>query len=422
MDSSTGDREKSGRAEVSVLGLIRTIQRWRRPFFVLLVGFPLVTAVVMLLTSNKFTATGTVLVETPEGGIGSDLLGQVRAFTGLAPQVPSTDMYMAILRSERLQMAVAESLDLATHYEIEADSPEEAMEVTLNMMSKRTGINAPDLITIGISATDSDPEMAARIVNAFLNELEAANQTLALSRARRTRALVADALVETGAELDSTRKRLQQFQERYGVFSIEKQTEGTLELIRALQAELLAAQTQRDQLEGFTSEGSSRLRNLDLKIQALKTQINQLVVGKTQALTREKTGDVEGNAQGKPVESFFIPLGELPSLASEYAKLFMDLTVQQEKYRVLATQLEQTKVEESQSIPSFDILDWGRRPYRKSGPFRTLMVLASMIVGLLTSVLFVVLLEDISQRMDQTTKDELRGYLPPRIRGWLDGV
>jgi uncharacterized protein involved in exopolysaccharide biosynthesis len=370
---------------------------------------------------NTFTANGTILVETPDTGIGPDLLGQISSIIGPTQGVP-TDMYMAILRSNRVHLAVADSLDLPGHYGIEADSPGQTMDKTLVKMHKRIEFESPDLISIVISATDPDPEVAAAIVNAFLNQLDVASQSLALSRARRTRHLVADALEQTEAELDTTRRRMQVFQETYGVFSIEKQTEGTLELIGELQTQLLAAKAQREQLGGFTSEGSSQLRNLDLKIDALQTQIRKLVLGDMQVTADRDTpqgvsGQLVPEVEGvRSTESFFLPLSNIPRLAGKYADIFMDLTVQEAKYNILATQLEQTKIEESQSIPSFEILDWGLRPYRKSGPHRKVYVLAALVAGTLSGILLCVLLDDVTNRVDEPTRKELLTLVPGFIR------
>jgi uncharacterized protein involved in exopolysaccharide biosynthesis len=289
-------------------------------------------------------------------------------------------------------------------------------------MHKRIEFESPDLISIVISATDPDPEVAAAIVNAFLNQLDVASQSLALSRARRTRHLVADALEQTEAELDTTRRRMQVFQETYGVFSIEKQTEGTLELIGELQTQLLAAKAQREQLGGFTSEGSSQLRNLDLKIDALQTQIRKLVLGDMQVTADRDTpqgvsGQLVPEVEGvRSTESFFLPLSNIPRLAGKYADIFMDLTVQEAKYNILATQLEQTKIEESQSIPSFEILDWGLRPYRKSGPHRKVYVLAALVAGTLSGILLCVLLDVVTNRVDEPTRKELLTLVPGFIR------
>jgi capsule polysaccharide export protein KpsE/RkpR len=290
------------------------------------------------------------------------------------------------------------------------------MEKTLTRMHKRIHFDTPDLVTIVISATDPDPEKASEIVNAFLEQLEVASQTLSLSRTRRTRRLVSEALVQTEAELDSTRRKMQEFQETYGVFSIEKQTEGTLELIGALQTELLAAKAQRDQLGGFTSEGSSPLRNLDLKIEAIQTQIRQLVIGDMRAMIR-KDEEAEMEPEGiRSSESFFLPLSNIPGLAGKYADIFMNLSVQEAKYNILATQLEQTKIEESQSIPSFEILDWGRRPYKKSGPKRKLYVLAALAAGTLGGILLCVLLDDVTSRVDEPTRRELAALIPGFVK------
>jgi uncharacterized protein involved in exopolysaccharide biosynthesis len=378
----------------------------------------------MLLKSNQYTARGSILVEIPEGGIGSDILSQITELTGLPSQVPPTEMYLAILKSDRVAMAVIDSLDLASHYDKDGDTPAERVDNTLRELRKKSDFKSEDFITIDVLVTDKSAEMAARIVNGFLGQLEEANKTLALSRARRTRQLVGEALDQTRAEVDTTRRRMQHFQETYGVFSIEKQTEGTLELIGKLQTELLAAQTQRDALRGFSSENSSQLRNLDLQIQALRSQISQLIgeVATDIQQSELQTPAEEGAPKGRREEkTFFLPLAELPRLAGEYAGILTDLKVLEAKYTVLATQLEQTKIEESQSIPSFEILDWGRPPHRKSGPFRTINTAAALVGGILSGILLCILLDDLSRRFDPESRRLLAELVPGSIRRRLPG-
>lgn len=421
MDPTQSPNRSGWTRDASITGLARVLRRWRRPFLIMAVGLPFLTAVIMVLTKNQYTSVGTILVETPEGGMGADLLSQVRSITGLTPQAPPTEMYLAILRSDRVRMAVAESLSLADYYDVEAKSDGERVEKTLRKMGKTVQFKSDGLISIAIEATDPNPQMAANIVNSFLNQLEVASQSMALSRARRTRRLVEGDLRATNTELDSSRAKMRDFQETYGVFAIEKQTEGTLDLIGNLQTKLLAAQTERDQLEGFTSEKSLQIRNLDLQIQALTEQIKQLVMGDMKkVVVRNGAVDGEPTALAKrPNDSFFIPLTNLPELANEYAKLKMNLGVQEAKFQVLATELEQTKIEESQSVPTFEILDRGRRPYRKSSPKRSIYVLAALVGGLLGGALLVVLLDDLSERVDAEAREELAGVLPGFLRRFI---
>ena len=398
---------------VSLRGLTRAIRKRRVLFFGLSLGLPVLAAVIMLLTPNKFTAWGEILCEMPQAGmmgLPRELMGQFSSLTGIPTQVSPSDIFLAILRSRRVATAVATDLNLPDYYEVKGKSEEERMERTLTRMSKRVEFDSQDLVTISVAATDPNPKMAADIVNAYLKELEEASQTLSFSRARKTRMLVEDALNQTEAKLDSTRDRMQDFQERYGVFSIEKQTEGTLKLLTGLQSELLAAQSQRNQLRTFTSETSPRVRSLDLQISALKEQLNDIIgtLGSGQpARVSPPTG-----GRGDVVQ----PLSDLPQIASQYSRIFIDLQVQEAKYNVLAAQLEQTRIEESQSVPAFETLDWAVPPHRKSGPFRTVFTLAAFIAGTLTGLLLVVILEDLSRRIDPATRKEIVGLVADVFR------
>ena len=388
---------------ISLRGVARAIRKRRPLFLAFSLGLPLLTAIIMLITPNKFTAGGIILCEMPQGaammGLPRELLGQFSSLTGIQTQASPSDIFLAILRSRRVSTAVATQLKMPEYYEVKGESDEVRMEKTLIRMSKRVTFDAPDLVTITVAATDPNSKMAADIVNEYLKELEKVSQTLSFSRAKKTRILVEDALKSTEASLDSTRNRLQDFQERYGVFSIEKQTEGTLKLLTGLQTELLTAQTQRGQLAQFTSESSAQLKGLDLQIEALRDQITKLVG----VLDEGATGVTAPPAGGGQVVQ---PLSELPQLASRYARIYIDLQVKEAKYNVLAAQLEQTKIEESKSVPAFEILDWAVTPHRKSGPFRTVFTLGAFVAGTLTGLLLVVILEDLSRRIDPDTRKE----------------
>ncbi len=399
----------------ALLDFARVLRRRRSVVFTFTLGLPLVTAIVMLFTPNRYTANGTILVETPHGGLGSDLISQITAVTGITAQVSPTEMYLAILRSERTALTVADSLGLSRHYKVKAKTEEERIEKTLRIMQERIVFDPPDPVSITIEAMDLSPTMAASIVNAYLIALERSSETLALSRARRTRIRVENALNETLAKLDSTRVRLEGFQERYGVFSVEKQTEGMLELIGTLQAQLLEAQTERDALGGFASPQSGRLKGLDYQIEAIEGQIAKLV-GRLEGQTASSIRSGAVASRGRSEEPFLIPLTEMPRLAGEYAHILIDLKVQETKYSLLAAQLEQTKIEESQSIPAFESLDRARVPHAKSGPHRVGFVLAALVGGLLAGILCGVFLDDLDRRIDGETRGELAAALPSFLR------
>jgi uncharacterized protein involved in exopolysaccharide biosynthesis len=393
--------------EVSLMGLLRVIHRWRRAAALLALGLPFLTAIVALCLPNVYTARGTILLELDESQTGLEMLGQLSALAGLPARAPSADAYLAILHSRRVGVAVIDSLGLSEHYRIRTDEPGKTLERALLKLEKRVRIENPDPATLRVSATDRNPEMAAAIVNAFLDRLTDANQTLSLTRARRTRQMVEEGVRRAQAELDSARQRMVDFQRRYGVFSLDDQTRGTLELIAALQGKLLEAQTERDALGVLYQAGSPRMRALDNTIEGLRSRIQEMV-GRLGPAVAPSAGDDAG---------FVLPLSQASDLSGAYARVMMDLKVYETKYGILASKLEQTKIEESQSVPTFEVLDRAERPYRKSAPRRSLMVLAAFLGGSLAGVLLAVLLEELDRRVDDQARRELRGMLPSAWRG-----
>ncbi len=418
-------------SDTTLMDLIRVIHRSRKLIMTLTIGLPLIAAVIMFLTPNSYVAKGTILLEMNESPINLDFLGQFGSLAGLGQNTSTAEIYLAILDSRLVKVAVIDSLDLASHYEIEANSPAQTLETALMELNTRVDFNVPDQVTITVSTKDNDPEMAARITNAFLSRLAVANTTLSLSRSHRTRKMIEEALRQTEEELEVARISLGEFQSAHGVFSLDDQTKGTLALISQLQGKLLEAQTQRDALGGVLKDNSSGVRSLDLTISALQKQINRLVGGLDNDsasqvdATDNKTAD-EAESEG-PTSSdsgtsdFILPLSSVPKLTGDYARLMMSLTILETKYSVLASQLEKTKIDESQSVPSFEILDRAETPFFKSGPNRKLYVLSALVAGLLGSILLAILLTDLSQRIDADKRDELYSMIPRPLGKLLGG-
>ncbi len=406
--------EEQRGVELTPMGLLRVIYRWRGLVLALAIGLPLVTAVVMLLTPNRYTASGTILLEAGEAPQGMEMLGQLGALAGLPTSAPTAESYLTVLRSRRVREAVAESLSLGDHYGIEAANDAHRMEKTLAALDHAYETEAQGGTAIRVKATDEDPQVAADIVNAFLDQLILANQTLSLTRARRTRQLVEEALVDTESELQSARERMSEFQRRYGVFALDEQTSATVELITELQQQLIEAQTRRDALGATLQQSSSNYRQLNYVIDALQERISSLV-GRLGAQADSGAVVVQWPAETEG-EGFILPLSKVPELSGEYAHVLMDLKVLETKYRVLATKLEQTKIEESQSMPSFEILDRAARPYRKSGPNRTFFTLSAFLGGLLAGILLAVLLEDLQRHLSPGVRAELISMLPAPVR------
>jgi uncharacterized protein involved in exopolysaccharide biosynthesis len=184
-------------------------------------------------------------------------------------------------------------------------------------------------------------------------------------------------------------------------------------LIGELQGQLLAAKAQREALLAYRSSDSGQLRNLDLTIAALQNQIDQLM-GSVPAGT-----DVLDSAG--TTADYLLELDDVPRLSAEYARLMMDLKVQEAKYNVLATKLEQTKIEESQSLPAFEVLDWARVPQRKTSPNRKIFVLLALVAGTFSAVLLALLLDDLDQRYDDEAREELAAWMPGFLRRRLAG-
>jgi uncharacterized protein involved in exopolysaccharide biosynthesis len=103
-----------------------------------------------------------------------------------------------------------------------------------------------------------------------------------------------------------------------------------------------------------------------------------------------------------------IPTTRIPTAGLEYIRRYRELKYQETLYELFARQYEIARVDEAKSAPVIQVVDWAKRPERKSSPFRTLIVLLSTIAAFFL-ISLVVLLKEIYRR--QSRDPEVRGKL-----------
>jgi uncharacterized protein involved in exopolysaccharide biosynthesis len=91
------------------------------------------------------------------------------------------------------------------------------------------------------------------------------------------------------------------------------------------------------------------------------------------------------------------PLQELPAMALAYYRFQRDLTIQQEIHAVLIQQIEQARLQESNDVPTLQILDPPQRPVLPAWPRKKLIVAGATVIAFALLCL-VVLAQDFWRR------------------------
>ncbi|MFQ5607084.1 MAG: GNVR domain-containing protein [Candidatus Zixiibacteriota bacterium] len=202
---------------------LRVLFRHRRWLALAVLSAGALTAAVTLFIPNKYTATARLL---PSGG--SDQLSALAGITGLpmldlagglGSKESSSELFPAILSSDRLQNAV-----LTHRYRFSADGEE--LEMSLldyfgerNLDKARLEVSRITSISseyktgvITLSVTTKRPELSAAVAQFYIDQLDLFNRTQRVTRATEYEKFLALRLSETRAELGKAENSLAEFQ------------------------------------------------------------------------------------------------------------------------------------------------------------------------------------------------------------------
>jgi len=156
--------------EIDLLDLLIVLAKHKK----MIIGVTFVAALLAvgsaLLMTNIYTGTAKILPPQQNQSSASILLSQLGGLAGLAGgslgiKNPN-DLYVAMLKSRNITEKIAKRFDLQKVYE------QETLTGTLKALEGNTSITSGKDGVITIEVDDKDPQSAANMANAFIEELD----------------------------------------------------------------------------------------------------------------------------------------------------------------------------------------------------------------------------------------------------------
>ena len=313
----------------------------------------------------------------------SSLPGGLESLAGgfLGMKSPA-DLWVGILNSQSVRDAIIERFKLKEFYgekiipaiKAKLFGSTFSIEDTRKRLDKAVEIAKSDAEIISISIEDADPEKAARLANAFVEELDKVNQSVVVTGGKRSRLFLEKRLVIAKAELAEAEDKLRAFQEKNKAIKLDDQARVIIESIGLVKGQLLAKEVE---FETFLSYAAPTNPQAEL----LKTQVNEL----KKQMEEFEQGSVSGNPNNGGI---FIPTSRLPDISLQFARLFRDAKVQQTLFELLTQQYELSRLQEAKDSPVVQVLDIAKAPEEEAKPKKPLIILAATF----TSAFFGVML------------------------------
>jgi tyrosine-protein kinase Etk/Wzc len=345
--------------EISLLDLLQTIVDNLR----LLVLGPLAVGIAILgisfLVPPTYTAKTQFLPPQQQQSAAASMLASLGSLGGLAGAVSGiknpSDQFLAYMKSVTLQDALIERFRLLARYEAKTKT-DARVELTGNVraFSGKDGL-------ISVEVDDKDPQFAADLANAHVEELGKLLGRLATTEAQQRRlfferqlTLAKDKLIKSEIELKAT-----------GVSGsvLKSNPTSAVAAVAGLQAGITAQEVKLGAMRGYLAETAPEF----------KQALNELANIKAQLAKQEKDTPANSNltAQG------------------DYVTKYREFKYNETLFELFAKQFEIAKVDESREGAVIQVLDAAQPPERKSKPQKGLIAIIATLATGFVLLLFV---------------------------------
>ncbi|MBI5643979.1 MAG: lipopolysaccharide biosynthesis protein [Deltaproteobacteria bacterium] len=366
--------------EIDLLEYWRVLKK-RKAFIAVIVLTAFIGSIIVsLMLPKSYRASTSILPPQEEGILGAAMASRLSAGAagGLAGSLmglkSASDLWVRILKSQSVTDSIIERFGLKKGDGDTIENARQGLEGRVEIKNSKEQI-------ITIAVFDRDPVLAAKIANAFVEELDRVNRGLVMTGGQRTRVFLEKRLTEAKAELARLENATRGFQEGSGAVRLDAQSKAIIDVIGAVKGQAIAKEVELQTLLSYATPENP-------EVMLRKTELEEL---------RKRQIELE---QGKSGNGIFIPTNSMPKLSVEYARLMRDLKVQETLFELLTQQYEMSKIQEAKDSPTVQVLDVAKPPEKKSRPRRSLIVIATTFLTSCGAIVFAFLLELLERRRE----------------------
>jgi uncharacterized protein involved in exopolysaccharide biosynthesis len=343
--------------EISLLDLLQTIVDNLR----LLILGPLVVGLVALGISfavpPTFTATVKFLPPQQQQSAAASMLASLGGLGGLAGAAAGiknpADQYLAFMKSNSVQDALIERFKLGERYATQFKTDTRAV-----LTGSTRAVSGKDGL-ISIEIDDKDPQFAADLANAHVQELQQLLARLAVTEAQQRRAFFEKQLSLVQAKMIAAEQALR----ATGVNSsvLKSNPTSAVAAVAALKAQVTAQEVKVGAMRGYLVDTAPDF----------KQALNELSNLRAQLAKQEKDEPASAAGQG------------------DYVAKYREFKYQETLFDLFAKQFELAKIDESREGAVIQVLDAAQPPEKKAKPKKALIAIIATLAAGFALLLFV---------------------------------
>jgi len=347
--------------EISLIDLAIALGEEKKTLFAVPAITTILAIVASLLMTPIFTAKTVMMPpQQQQSGAASALasLGGLAGLAGAAAGIKSPDeMYIAFMQSESMQNALIEKLDLKERYKAKT------MVDTRNSLKGAVKIAADKkagLITI--EANDKDPEFAAQLANAHVDELRTLLGRLAVTDAQQRRKYFEQQIAKTQDDLANAESDFRSAKEKSGMQVTAVIAETGVKASAELRGQIAAREVQMQAMGRFATAQNPDMQRIGSELSAMRAQLAKIEQGSGDGLKSSPT-------------------------QQQAVRAYRDIKAREAMMNVLVAQYESARVDEAKEGPLVQQVDIASAPERRVSPKRARIVIVAAFAGLFLGVL-----------------------------------
>ena len=364
-EMSSGEDE----SEINLLDVLIALGQEKLTIIVVTLLSAIAGVVISLMTPPVYVAQTSIMPAQQSGNAsalaGLSGLAGMPGLSGMTGGVKSSEqMYIALMRSQSVQIALIDLLKLKDRYG--SKNLEEARMSLTNSVSINADKSSGLLV---IEAKDGNAEFAAQLANQQVHELNVILTRLAVTEAQQRRLYYEQQIAKTQQNLPVLETRFKEAQQKSGV-----EVASLLSESGSLPGQIAAKELQLQILSRFATVQNPEMKRLSTEISVLRSQLSRYELAHAQTKGSNKV-NTTGNV--KPTSPF----------QQEAAQAYTTLKIQETLLDGFVRQLELAKIDEAKEGPAVQVIDVARAPEIRAQPQRRKMVTAYTVTGLVIGLL-----------------------------------
>ena len=360
---------------------------WRRKFLIIFLTFIFAVGSLIsaLLSPVMYRAECRIMPPTSNSGRIAGMaaqLGGFADFVGIGGLSTTGSTLIGILQGNSVVDAIIDRFNLME--ELSQDIRLNARRAVLAVLNANEDAKSN---IISVAYIHKEPQKAADIANAFVEELQKKLQELSMADAIQKRNFFENQLKQAQQELNEAEDMMISYQRNSGIIAFESQAQSLLSSIASLRNQIAAKNVQISSMQSYARSDNPMLRLAKSELDAMTKELRRLeeeqMRSDTSRRNRQSSGDLS------------LSTGQIPELGIEYQRYVRDLRFATAKYELMLRQYENAKLSEANDLSTISILDYATPPDYKYLPRRARTCIIGTIAGFAIGVFLAFMFEHI---------------------------